>query len=115
VSRFTVKGESLDLSSQKVLLRIPTVLKKPNHSGGGLGFDAAGNLYASTGDYTFINDSAGFSPLDERPGRELFDSQRTAANGNDPRGKILRIHPEPDGSYTIPEGNLFPAGTAGAL
>jgi len=115
VSRFNVSGETLDLPSQKVLLRIPTVLKKPNHSGGGLGFDGAGNLYASTGDYTFINDSAGFSPLDERPGRELFDSQRTAANSNDPRGKILRIHPEPNGSYTIPKGNLFPPGTPGTL
>ncbi|MEP7347710.1 MAG: PQQ-dependent sugar dehydrogenase, partial [Gemmatimonadaceae bacterium] len=29
----------------------------------------------------------------------------------DLRGKILRIHPQADGSYTIPEGNLFPPGT----
>ncbi|MEX2232727.1 MAG: PQQ-dependent sugar dehydrogenase, partial [Cyclobacteriaceae bacterium] len=29
----------------------------------------------------------------------------------DLRGKILRIHPEPDGTYTIPKGNLFPPGT----
>ena len=32
---------------------------------------------------------------------------------NDLRGKILRIHPEPDGTYTIPAGNLFPPGTPG--
>ncbi len=115
VSRFTLNGDALDLASQKVLLRIPTLPKKPNHSGGGLGFDAAGNLYASTGDYTFINDSNGYGPLDERPGREVFDSQRTAANSNDPRGKILRIHPEPDGTYTIPRGNLFPPGTPDTL
>jgi cytochrome c len=25
-------------------------------------------------------------------------------------GKVLRIHPEPDGSYTIPDGNLFAKG-----
>jgi cytochrome c len=110
-----VIGERLDLKSEKTLLRIPTLPKKPNHSGGGLGFDGEGNLYASTGDYTFINDSNGFSPLDERPGREVYDSQRTAANSNDPRGKILRIHPEPDGTYTIPKGNLFPPGTTAAL
>jgi cytochrome c len=115
VSRFTVNGDALDLDSQKVLLHIPTLAKKPNHSGGGLGFDSAGNLYASAGDYTFITDSNGFSPLDERPGREVHDSQRTAANSNDPRGKILRIHPEPDGSYTIPNGNLFPRGTPKTL
>jgi cytochrome c len=35
----------------------------------------------------------------------------TSANTNDLRGKILRIHPEADGSYTIPDGNLFPKGT----
>ncbi|HEY9049153.1 MAG TPA: carbohydrate-binding protein, partial [Ohtaekwangia sp.] len=29
----------------------------------------------------------------------------------DLRGKILRIHPEENGTYTIPEGNLFPKGT----
>jgi len=115
VSRFTVTNETLDLSSQKVLLHIPTLAKKPNHSGGGLGFDAAGNLYASTGDYTFITDSNGFAPLDQRAGREVHDSERTAANSNDPRGKILRIHPEADGSYTIPQGNLFPPGTPRTL
>lgn len=115
VSRFSVDDDELNLGSEKVLLRIPTLAKKPNHSGGGLGFDAAGNLYASTGDYTFINDSGGYSPLDERTGREVHDSQRTAANSNDPRGKILRIHPEPDGTYSIPNGNLFAPGTAKTL
>jgi cytochrome c len=115
VSRFTIENGALDLASQKVLLHIPTLPKKPNHSGGGLGFDGAGNLYASTGDYTFVTDSAGFAPLDERPGREAYDSQRTAANSSDPRGKILRIHPEPNGSYTIPAGNLFPPGTPKTL
>ena len=115
VSRFTIENEVLSLASEKILLRIPTLAKKPNHSGGGLGFDAAGNLYASTGDYSFINDSGGYSPLDDRPGREVHDSQRTAANSNDPRGKILRIHPEPDGTYSIPKGNLFPPGTVRTL
>jgi cytochrome c len=36
---------------------------------------------------------------------------KSAANANDLRGKILRIHPEPDGTATIPKGNLFPPGT----
>ncbi len=111
VSRFQLNNQGLDPASQAILLRIPTLAKKPNHSGGCLGFDAEGNLYASTGDYTFINDSDGYSPLDDRPGREVHDSQRTAGNSDDLRGKILRIHPERDGSYTIPKGNLFPPGT----
>src|SRR5256885_14651820 len=41
-----------------------------------------------------------------------WDAQKSSANTNDLRGKIIRIHPEPDGAYTIPEGNLFPKGTA---
>lgn len=115
VSRFTIRGQELDPASQKILLRIPTLIPKPNHSGGCLGFDGAGNLYASTGDYTYADKSEGFAPLDRRPGHELNDSERTAANTADLRGKILRIHPEPDGSYVIPAGNLFPPGTPKTL
>ncbi|HEY3393256.1 MAG TPA: PQQ-dependent sugar dehydrogenase, partial [Lacipirellulaceae bacterium] len=59
-------------------------------------------------------ESSGFNPIDERPGRFKYDAQRSAGNANDLRGKILRIKPEPDGTYTIPAGNLFPAdGLAG--
>ena len=35
------------------------------------------------------------------------DARRSAMNTNDLRGKILRITVQEDGSYTIPEGNLF--------
>ncbi|NEE11803.1 PQQ-dependent sugar dehydrogenase, partial [Streptomyces sp. SID7499] len=31
----------------------------------------------------------------------------TAGNTNNLNGKILRIHPEDDGTYTLPSGNLF--------
>jgi glucose/arabinose dehydrogenase len=69
-------------------------------------FDTKGNLYITVGDNT--NPFAtNYAPLDDRPGRQNFDAQRTAANTKDLRGKVLRIHPEPDGSYTIPAGNLF--------
>lgn len=109
VSRFSVNGDALDLASQKILLHIPTEHRGVNHLGGGLGFDQAGNLYASVGDNTIIDSSDGYSPMDERPDRQLWDSQRTAANTRELRGKILRIQPQPDGTYTIPPGNLFPA------
>ena len=119
LSRFTLQhgpgGGVLDLASQRILLRVPTRIPKPNHSGGGLAFDAAGCLYLGTGDYTYADRSEGFAPLDQRPGQELNDSERTAANTADWRGKILRIHPEADGTYTIPLGNLFPAGNPKAL
>ena len=50
--------------------------------------------------------------MDDRPGFEHFDARRAAGNSNDLRGKILRIHVNEDGSYSIPDGNLFPKGTA---
>ncbi len=76
-------------------------------------FDAAGNLYLSTGDDTNPFDSAGFTPIDERAGRNpAFDAQRTSANSNDLRGKVLRIKPSAAGGYTIPAGNMFAPGTA---
>ncbi|MBK7653635.1 MAG: PQQ-dependent sugar dehydrogenase [Flammeovirgaceae bacterium] len=55
-------------------------------------------------------ESDGYSPADARAGRSPFDAMKSSSNTNDLRGKILRIHPEPDGTYTIPEGNLFPKG-----
>jgi cytochrome c len=56
-----------------------------------MAWDKRGNLYITVGNNT------GGGMTDERPGNENADDQRTAANTNDLRGKILRIHPEPDG------------------
>jgi glucose/arabinose dehydrogenase/type 1 glutamine amidotransferase len=110
LSRFTVTGNTLDTSSEKIMLNVP-VQRYCCHTSGALDFDSAGNLYLATGDNTngFADN---YAPIDERPGRSDFDAQRTSANTDDLRGKLLRIHPEPDGSYTIPAGNLFPPGTA---
>ena len=111
ISRFTLGPDSIDYASEKVLLKIPIEMEKSAHTGGSLQFDAHGNLFISVGDNTTPFASDGFAPIDEREGRLVFDAQRSAGNPNDLRGKILKIHVEPDGSYTIPEGNLFPKGT----
>lgn len=110
LSRFTMIGDSLNLLSEKVVIQVPVQRKSCCHSGGSLNWDAQGNLYLSTGDNTSSKESDGYSPLDERPGRGPYDSQKSSGNTNDLRGKIIRITPNIYGGYDIPEGNLFPPG-----
>lgn len=112
VSRFTMAGkDSLITASEKVLLKVPLEVEVSAHTGGSLDWDRDGNLYISTGDNTVPFASNGYAPIDQIPGRVTFDAERSAGNTNDLRGKVLRIHPEADGSYSIPAGNLFPKGT----
>lgn len=112
VSRFTLTGNTLDLASEKVLIEIPVQRAECCHAGGALQFDSKGNLYITTGDNTNPFASDGFNPIDERPGRAAWDAQRTSGNTNSLSGKVLRIRPTAEGTYTVPEGNLFAAGTA---
>ena len=108
LSRFVLAGAELDLATEQVILEVPVDRGLCCHIGGQIDFDAAGHLLLSTGDDTNPFASSGYAPLDERPARNpAFDAQRSAANTNDLRGKLLRIHVEADGTYTIPEGNLF--------
>lgn len=111
LSRFTMKGDELLLDSEKEMLKVETQREECCHTGGSIDWDKAGNLYLSTGDNTNPHASNGYSPSDERPGRSPWDAQKSSANTNDLRGKILRIKPQPDGTYTIPEGNLFQKST----
>ena len=66
-----------------------------------------GDLYVATGDNTDPFEQSGFTPIDQREGRRALDAQATSANTNDLRGKVLRITPQDDGTYSVPDGNLF--------
>lgn len=109
LARYELVDDQLVGASQKILLEIPVDRENTSHTGGGTAWDREGNLYLTVGNNT---GNGLLAQTDERPGKENFDDQRGASNTNDLRGKILRIHPEPDGSYTIPKGNLFAPGTA---
>lgn len=109
VSVFTLAGDQLNMGSEKMILEIPN--DRPCcHSSGSIEFGPDGHLYIALGDETMPDQL--YAAVDERPGRQLHDAQRTSANTNDLRGKILRITPNPAGGYSIPSGNLFPPGTA---
>ena len=112
LSRFVLKTDgTLDAASETKILDVPASRGLCCHVGGDIDFDAAGNLYLSTGDDTNPFQSDGFTPIDERSNRNpAFDAQRSSGNTNDLRGKILRIKVNADGSYSIPDGNLFAPG-----
>ncbi|MCF3120896.1 PQQ-dependent sugar dehydrogenase, partial [Streptomyces arenae] len=113
LSRFVLKADgTLDTASEKKVLDVPASRGTCCHVGGDIDFDKDGNLYLSTGDDSNPFASDGFTPIDERANRNpAFDARRSAGNTNDLRGKILRIKVADDGSYTVPDGNLFAKGT----
>jgi cytochrome c len=113
LSRFRWVDTRLDMKSEQQIMDVPVDRGICCHVGGDIVFDSTGNLILSTGDDTNPFESDGYTPIDERPDRNpAFDAQRTAANTNDLRGKILRIRPGQRGGYSIPAGNLFAPGTA---
>lgn len=120
LSRFTFVNGKVDNKSEKIILRVKTLREICCHTGGSIAFGNDHTLFVSQGDNTTPFDEPlpkgapntnSFSPLDDRPGHEQYDDRRGSGSSNDLRGKIMRIKINPDGTYTVPEGNLFPKGT----
>ena len=98
---------TLDPASAVTILDVPTSRGQCCHVGGDIDFDAAGNLYLSTGDDTNPFDSGGYTPIDERADRNpAFDAQRTVGQQQRPArqgaadqaGRGRRLH-HPGGQH----------------
>jgi glucose/arabinose dehydrogenase/cytochrome c551/c552/type 1 glutamine amidotransferase len=120
LSRFKFENDVLDLKSEKIVLQFYSQRNICCHTGGSIAFDKDGLLFVSTGDNSTPFDESnqryvnhGYAPLDQREGHEQYDARRTSGNANDLRGKILRIKINEDGSYDIPDENLYAEGTPG--
>ena len=109
-------AQALDLTTKQDIIKVEHNRGGGNHVAGDVDWDAEGNLYLATGDNTGAGagNAAGYAPINDSPGQSpAVDARRGAGNTNDLRGKILRIKVQPDGTYTIPQGNLFTPGTMG--
>jgi cytochrome c len=109
LSRFKVSGTTLDPASEQNLLTWPYQRDYCCHTGGGMEFDSKGDLWLAVGNNTKNPTTEANGYVNEA--EESSDDQAHAANTNDLRGKILRIHPlaapGPDGKlFSIPAGNL---------
>lgn len=117
LSRFTLKeNNEIDLLSEKVLLQVTN--EGVDHNGGGLAMQSNGDLFLAIGANDMPHFDGQYGSRNPTPGvgaATQTDSERTTQNTMSFLGKVLRIHPEPDGTYTIPKGNMFPPGTPDTL
>lgn len=112
LSRFSLKADGkLDMDSEVVVLEVDWEQPDSAHIGGGMVWDGEGNLYLSIGCGTTYSQYEPIHYLNKEDSSKVYDGARAAGNTNDLRGTIIRITPQSDGSYTIPEGNLFAVGT----
>ena len=119
LSRFTFKNDTLDNATEKVILEVKSQREICCHTGGSIAFGPDKLLYFSAGDNSTPFDepgakyvNSGFGPLNDFSPNQQYDARRSSGNTNDLRGKIMRIRLKEDGTYEIPDGNLFPKGTA---
>jgi glucose/arabinose dehydrogenase len=106
IARFVITeaDNTLDLASETIIMDVPDTRQGlAVHTGGGLYFDHKGDLWVTMGEH----DHASHVPSDYHSTTNKESSNEDCSSDTySLYGSILRIHPQPDGSYTIPEGNF---------
>lgn len=100
LSRFTYNEASGKAVADSETLILDNILWSPLHNGGGLAFDAAGNLLVTTGDA-----ASGYTMLASNLAQDISSFN----------GKVLRIKPKAEGGYAIPLDNPYINSGYGAL
>ncbi len=110
LSTFELNPQSnmIDMSSEKVILKVPAEWDHCCHYGGDLDYLPDGTITLTVGDDVPASSSGGYGPRDHT--KPWLNGELTAANPADPRGKILRFNEDgsvPDGSVKGVRANPF--------
>lgn len=109
ISRFKVANNAINLADEKIILQFESQRSMCCHTGGAMAFDAYGDLWIAQGANGGnvrgrMGTTAPIIGIDEV---EKYKSEEWGASSTKGlRGGFLRIHPTPDGKYTIPAGNF---------
>ena len=110
ISRFTAVSDKIDLSTEKIVLQFESQREMCCHTGGSMQFDAYGDLWiaqgANGGNVTGTMESTPPIGINEDVNSKYKSEEWGATSTHGMRGGFLRIHPTPDGKYTIPAGNF---------
>jgi cytochrome c len=109
ISRFKVANNAINLADEKILLQFESQRSMCCHTGGSMAFDAYGDLWIAQGaNGGNVHGKMGTTaPIIGMNEIDKYKSEEWGASSTKGlRGGFLRIHPTPDGKYTIPAGNF---------
>ncbi len=109
ISRFTVTGDTILLSSEKIIMQFPAQRDECCHTGGAMAFDAYGDLWIAQGPNggRGTNTNTGNPPVGIDEVHKYDSEEWGATNTHGMRGGFLRIHPDHSTKgYSIPAGNF---------
>jgi cytochrome c len=109
ISRFTVANNSINPADEKIVLQFESQRSMCCHTGGAMAFDAYGDLWIAQGaNGGNVNGKMGTTPpiIGINEVDKYKSEEWGTASTKGLRGGFLRIHPTPDGKYTIPAGNF---------